>query len=600
MGTKISGLISNMDTDSLVEQLMEAQRTKLTKIENKQTKLTWTQEKWKDLNTKIYKLYTEDLSKLRLQGSYNTYKATSGNESAVTVTASSTAPEGNHKVVVNQLASSQIWTGGTLTNQNGTTDKLKSSSKLVDSLGFTSGTTLTIKGTKEVNLTVSDTTSINDFVKACKDAGLNASFDESSQRLYVNSKKSGEDNSFTITTDDWALDTSAESARTDLSQLIAGTSGTLDSDLQVKIDSYLCQYRDASNDSERKKIQESIYNLYAENNTVDSTKKTDDLSQITSYLESYKSGSSSSALKNLGFDSSATKIDAQDSKIVYNGVLYKQSSNSITVNGVTINAKEVTDSTAIDESTSQATLAALSGTNVSVTKDTEGTYKMVKDFITNYNALLKEMNELYYASSAKGYDPLTDDEKSAMTDDQIEKWEDKIKGALLRRDSTLDSVLTGMKSSISKSIEVTTKDGEKKNYSLASLGICTSTDYTEKGLLHIYGDEDDSTYSTETNKLMKMLEDDPDVVTQVLSGACTNLYNTLTEKMKKTSLSSALTIYNDKSMEKQQTQYAKDIKNWESKLQDMEDAYYKKFSAMETALAKLQSSTSALSSLMGS
>ena len=42
------------------------------------------------------------------------------------------------------------------------------------------------------------------------------------------------------------------------------------------------------------------------------------------------------------------------------------------------------------------------------------------------------------------------------------------------------------------------------------------------------------------------------------------------------------------------------IKKWEQKLQDQEDAYYKKFSAMETALSKLQSQTSSLSNLFGS
>ena len=98
---------------------------------------------------------------------------------------------------------------------------------------------------------------------------------------------------------------------------------------------------------------------------------------------------------------------------------------------------------------------------------------------------------------------------------------------------------------------------------------------------------------------MAALEDDPDAVMQTITGIAKNLYSTLTDKMKSTSLSSALTLYNDKQMDKQQTQYAKDIKELEAKLEDMESAYYKKFSAMETALAKLQQNTSALSSLMG-
>ena len=49
-----------------------------------------------------------------------------------------------------------------------------------------------------------------------------------------------------------------------------------------------------------------------------------------------------------------------------------------------------------------------------------------QNFVKKYNEILKEMNDLYYADSAKGYDPLSDEEKEAMSDSQIEKWENKI------------------------------------------------------------------------------------------------------------------------------------------------------------------------------
>jgi len=65
-------------------------------------------------------------------------------------------------------------------------------------------------------------------------------------------------------------------------------------------------------------------------------------------------------------------------------------------------------------------------------------------------------------------------------------------------------------------------------------------------------------------------------------------------------MKSALSFYNDKEMTKQMTQYKKDIKSWETKLSDMEDRYYKQFSAMETALSKLQSQQNSLASYLGS
>jgi len=53
-------------------------------------------------------------------------------------------------------------------------------------------------------------------------------------------------------------------------------------------------------------------------------------------------------------------------------------------------------------------------------------------------------------------------------------------------------------------------------------------------------------------------------------------------------------------MASEYSDYTTTIKKWEDKLSEQEDYYYKKFSAMETALAKLNSQTSSLSGLFGS
>ena len=82
MPIRLSGMVSGLDTEAIVEELMTAQRAKQTKVENKQTKLTWKQEKWKELNTKLYSLYTTELNKLTLQSSYLTKKASVSDELA--------------------------------------------------------------------------------------------------------------------------------------------------------------------------------------------------------------------------------------------------------------------------------------------------------------------------------------------------------------------------------------------------------------------------------------------------------------------------------------------------------------------------------------
>jgi flagellar hook-associated protein 2 len=92
MAMRISGLASGLDTDGMVKELMSAHSLKKVNVEKKKTRAEWTQDKWKELNTKIYKLYTDQVSKLRLQGTYRTKTASSSAEDKVSVTASANAP----------------------------------------------------------------------------------------------------------------------------------------------------------------------------------------------------------------------------------------------------------------------------------------------------------------------------------------------------------------------------------------------------------------------------------------------------------------------------------------------------------------------------
>jgi len=275
----------------------------------------------------------------------------------------------------------------------------------------------------------------------------------------------------------------------------------------------------------------------------------------------------------------STEVASKNSKIVYNGAELEGSSNQVTVNGLTF---ELHGETVGSETVS-----------LTVSNDIDGVYDMVRDFVKGYNELLQEMNTLYNANSSRGFNPLTDDEKEAMTDSQIEKWEQKIKESLLRRDDKLSSVLTSMRNNMSGSVTV-----NGKSLSLSTFGIVTGI-YTEKGLLHIAGDSEDPLYAGDTDKLKKALTDNPDEVMQVLSKLADNLYQDISNKMKSTSLSSALTIYNDKEMDKLESSYKKDIATLEKKLKEMENRYYKQFSAMESAMSKLNSQSSQLASMLG-
>ena len=238
-------------------------------------------------------------------------------------------------------------------------------------------------------------------------------------------------------------------------------------------------------------------------------------------------------------------------------------------------------------------------------QDVDSAYNTIKNFIKSYNELIDEMNK-YYNEKDAGYDALTEDERSKLSDTQIEKWEEKAKQGLLRRDSTLQTLLSGMRTTLNQGVQVTMADGSTKTMTLASLGIVTG-DYTENGKLHILGDEDDDQYSSETNTLKNLLESGSDIVGQVIggttstSGVGTQMYDYLRKSMTRIEgVRSTQTFYNDKTLDSEIDDYDDDIDKWDEKLQNLEDKYYDQFSKMESAMAKLQSQQSYLSSLFGS
>lgn len=283
------------------------------------------------------------------------------------------------------------------------------------------------------------------------------------------------------------------------------------------------------------------------------------------------------------YSAGATRVNGQDLIIEVNGAEYTSSSNEISVNGLTINALGETGN---DEIT------------INVSNNTQGLYDKIKDIIKDYNELINEMTKLYNAGSSRGYEPLTNDEKDAMTDTEIEEWEKKIKDSLLRRDDTLGSLLNGMSTAMLKSYSVNGKNYSLSSFGIHTLGILNSAD-NEQNAFHIDGDTNDTLTSGSADKLMKALTEDPDSVVEFMKQLTSGVYDVINKKMSSTKLSSFNVVYNDKEMAREYSDYTKTISKWEEKLQKMEDSYYKKFAAMESALATLQSQQSYLASLFG-
>ena len=540
MPIRITGLNSGLDTEAIISELVSAYRTKEEKYQKAQTKLSWKQDAWKDLNIKVRSLY-DNISNLRFTSAWTMKKTTVSDSTKATVTAAGSCVNGTQTLKIKQLAKGTYITGGEISNTSAGT--APTSATKLSELGYTgSGGDIQVKdssGNVVKTVSVTGNTTIKDLVSALNGAGdTKASFDATNKRIFMTSNKTGEQNAF-----------------------------SLDGDADI--------------------------------------------------------------LKTVGLskEGGASIVDAQNSEIELNGAKFTSANNTYTVNGLTIDCLAETGNSEISITTSV---------------DTQSMYDQVKSFLSQYNSLMKEMYSLYNADSAKGYEPLTDSEKDQMTDTEVEKWEEKIKAALLRRDDTLDGIMSTMKNAMSTSYYIyngnaVTYDSDKqyykcngnaiknsdgsyvtsasqlklwasangaKKYSLSSFGIkteayATMTANSSQDAYHIDGDADDSVSKNNSDVLMNMLSSDPDTVSSFMKQLTSGLYSAIDTKMKSVKgLSSSYTIYNDIEMAREYSDYTDTISKWEDKLTDLEDSYYKKFAAMESALASLQSQSSSLSRLL--
>lgn len=744
MALRMTGLASGLDTESIIKELMTAKSVQKTKLEQSKTKLEWKKEKWAELNTKLYDLFRNQVSKMRLQSTYNAKATSSSNEAVASVKATSNATNGSYTMAVSQVATAQYLTSAKLDASGVSGGKVTNNTKMSELDSGLVGKEIQItSGGKQVNFQVRSDSTISDYVSALKSAGLNANFDEAQGRFFIGGKDSGASNSYSITTvnlsqgeldaraaleaalDYGNMNSSSKAAVTAVYQNLTSLSAdATEDDRQAAVQKALetltdvgytkqvsdittaatqvlkAQLYNENYDSIYNEQKQTYYDIDSEGNatvkesyatkygtqfdtlteddkvragvatkeeyiqkSVDALVekaakaattskvnslissdlaakerlaelKLDGVSDLSGFSEAQieefglqtfdgtsvktrealqatltglvnayanvsdrSSSTDGSALGSLGMtdisvDENGAKatgvaptgmalIAAADSKITLNGAELTASSNTISVNGLTIDVKSKT--------------AANETITFTVSNDTSGVYNTVKSFVSEYNAIVKEMYSLFNASSSKGYEPLTDDQKKEMSESQIEDWEKKIKGSLLRRDSQLGDLMSSMRTALSSSVQI---DG--KSYSLSTFGITTSSLISENGMLHIYGDKDDAAFSGENDLLTKALTENPELVAKALSGVVSKLYETMNKKMASSQVSSAFTFYNDKKMNSDIDDYTKKIKDWTSRLQDQEDSYYKQYSALETAMAKLNSQMNSLSSLFGS
>ncbi|MBQ7067269.1 MAG: flagellar filament capping protein FliD [Lachnospiraceae bacterium] len=678
MPIRITGMNSGLDTESIITELIKAKSQKKTTLEKAQKKLSYKQDAWKTLNSKIYSLYSKTINNMAYTTAYKKQTTSVSNESVASVITGTDASNGMQNLTVTSLATSGYLTGAQLSE----TGAYSKSTKLCEITGSGIGTSDEItfsvktKGTT-TDIKLNGSSTINDVVTQLKNAGLNANFDEKNQRMFVSASETGEKADFALTAssdagfkalsalginvldaaskkqyDTYATLNNSENAALkqqlideEVAKQVESVQKQLESintaitEHEKKIGDFLTEYgyKDADGNVDTSNLDTDYDALVAQKTSLstapadetEEAKKTreEKLSEVEKKIKAYDSyrtevsglasakndkAAAEAKLENdnaaikasvaadmenkinyatqvvngtaTGFSKDATRIKGEDAVITLNDAVFTSKSNTFEINGLTITAKAETKTGEV--------------VTLTTSNDYEAIYGTIKKFIKEYNELINEMDKLYNADSAKGYEPLTDEEKEVMSESEIEKWEEKIKNSVLRRDSTLSTISNIFTSTMSAGYEV---DGETmylSHFGINTLGYFTSAD-NEKHAYHIDGDPDDSNTSGNADILKTMIANDPEKVISFFTKLSKSLYSSIGEKMKSDDYSSYNKVYNDKQMEKEYKSYTEKIAEQEEKITAAEDKYYKQFSAMETALAKMQSKTNAISGLLG-
>ncbi|HEY3315685.1 MAG TPA: flagellar cap protein FliD N-terminal domain-containing protein, partial [Bacillota bacterium] len=158
-GISIGGLVSGLDPDALVSQLMALERKPVLDLQAKKTKLQLQADAWRDVNTRLYTLQSRAYD---LKQTYTFYSKTvsSSDATIATATAATTTAVGNYALKVGQLAQAHVVASGPYADPN--------TGRGVSGTPTINGKTVTIATTDTLN-------SIRDKINATPDIGVQAS-----------------------------------------------------------------------------------------------------------------------------------------------------------------------------------------------------------------------------------------------------------------------------------------------------------------------------------------------------------------------------------------------------------------------------------------
>ena len=547
--TRITGLATGLDVDSVVKETMQAYQTKIDTVEQQKKVAELQQEMYRDVIKECRNFYDDyfDISKsdsILLQRNWGTTTFESSN-SAVSVTGNGGAEVAKYSVEVTSVAKAASYVMPI--------DDVKDTFYINN---------VKVEIDKEKDKTASEkVASIN---KALKGSGVTAKYSEFSNGIVFTTDKLGADQSITVS------DVKTTTENSDFYTGLEENYNKIISDedkkkFEVKVAGQTINV-DLSGGFSKEKINEAmkekgIYISEGENGSYNVTYPENSIQKAQ--------GSNCEAI---------IRKDGQEYKVS------GSNSNSITLDGVTFKFNSVT--------TEEVKITGK--TDTKAIKD-----KLVK-FVDDYNKIMEKLNTLINEKRDKDYMPLTEAQKEEMTDKQIELWEKKVKEGQLSRDSDLIRIRNSMKNAMSS---LSGGTGE----SLAAFGIKPVSDYNgnKNGTFTIDEEALNKALENDIENVMNTFiassknDSDKGALQKLKSIFDTETQSSTSALIKKAGMEGSSTASNN-TLSNKIKKYEEKISRMETIFSTKQQALYSKYARLETLMNNLNSQSSYLTSMFSS
>lgn len=607
---RLSGMASGLDTESMIKQLMKAEQYKVDKAKQEKQLLAWKRDDYRNM-TSLLKGFSDSFmnvlssTNMMSDNSYKAFSVNSSNSAVVTATANADAVAGTHSIAVTQLATAASSVGSTV-------------SPILHGAAITPG---------DLNLTGKDfNIQLNGIAKNIKldqdysgdtaalisdlQTKINAAFGAGKITVAIN----GSDQISFNSNDSKIVINSGATGTDALGQLGIASGSTNRMNLSAKLSTAGVfsingiEFETNTNKSMRDIINE--VNSSAAGVTLSYSEATDKFTMTSKVKGAGDAIKTTGTLSLLGIPD-GTVDNGQDAKMIYDGTTITRNDNNFTLDGVKYSLLAVSETVpiAIDPD-------GYKKTSITLDQDVDKVYNNIKNFVEKYNELVSKITGELGEERDRDYLPLTDEQKEAMSETDIKKWEEKASSGMLRNDSLLSGMLNEMRNAIYSAI-----DGV--NGGVYSIGIKTG-DYTQKGKLII-----------DETKLKEAIKNKPELVASIFNKESETKYSvnlTSADKSKRTKESGIVhrlsdiiqanttTLKNSKGQKGlliEKAGYAGDyidinsyiakqimdkdeqIDSLIDRLFDKEDQYYRKFAALEKAMSQMNSQSSWIAQQFG-